>query len=461
MVVTSASSKSIIIQIAATSMINVINLSDGAGHGWVSPFLPLLQSPDTPLIDTGPVSIDQASWIGSVLCLGGLFGSLPYCWLVQQFGIKWALVCLAIPNITSWTLIYWGTSVYHVYISRILAGICGGGILVTFPLYTTDISNNQIRGILGSGLAFFTNLGILAMYIMGNLLSYHTVAAVVIVLSTIYLILVCFLPDTPQSLLRRGQIDAAKKSYLTYKGFNNSQSNSTIEDDFKTLTKAIQSEKTDKIGLNLEDFTSKTFLKGISIGVFLMFLNQFCGAFSILTYAETIFRISGSVLDPGKSTIALGAIQIIGTFVSFVLIDLAGRKILLIVSTVGVGLGMAALGAFSYLRELQWNLEGFHWLPVTSLSFAVLMFSIGLCGIPYFIIPELLPPKMSNVGNTIGMISIWIATFTCLKIVPVLLTTIKLYGVLAIFSATCVLGTIVTILFLPETKGRNLIDISQ
>lgn len=40
-------------------------------------------------------------------------------------------------------IVYFGTSVYHLYIARFLAGATGGGIMVTFPLFIADISDNR------------------------------------------------------------------------------------------------------------------------------------------------------------------------------------------------------------------------------------------------------------------------------------------------------------------------------
>lgn len=43
------------------------------------------------------------------------------------------------------------------------------------------------------------------------------------------------------------------------------------------------------------------------------------------------------------------------------------------------------------------------------------------------------------------------------QILPILIEVINLYGAVAIFACTCFLGMIVIALFIPETKGKNLI----
>lgn len=78
-------------------VVNIINFAHGATLGWLSPFLPLLQSEDSPL-ETGPVTVEQGSWIGSILCLGGLAGAIIYGSLTNRLGVKRCISCIIIPN---------------------------------------------------------------------------------------------------------------------------------------------------------------------------------------------------------------------------------------------------------------------------------------------------------------------------------------------------------------------------
>ncbi|XP_055590223.1 facilitated trehalose transporter Tret1-like [Uranotaenia lowii] len=448
-------------QVITTCIVNIISLSYGAVLGWVSPFLPLLQSDQSPL-DTGPVTIEQSSWIGSILCIGAMLGALIFGILAPMIGVKKAIHCLCIPNATFWLLVYFGSTVYHLYVARFVAGFCGGGVFVTFPIFVANISDRKIRGVLGSLLAFSVNSGILLMYIVGQWLSYRTVPIVMIFLPVAFSVLLVLIPETPQSLLKQRRLPEAERSLLFYKGYRNQDlQSSNFELEFEQLKSCVQDVKVDHQKLQFSDFASAAACKGILIGIFLVFLNQFCGIFAILTYAVTIFEKSGSSLGPGTSSIIIGAIQVVGIIGSSILIDLAGRKLLLMVSTFGTGLGMITLGMYSWLEIHNVNLEGFGWIPVVSLSFGVFMYCVGLCNIPFFLLPEILPAKICNVGNTISMVSLCLFAFIALKIVPVLMNTIELYGVFSIFASTCFLGMIVIGAFIPETKGKNFQELER
>lgn len=83
-----------------SSAVNIITISHGAAIGWVSPFLPYLQSGESHLT-SGSVSIEQASWIGSLLCIGGLIGAPVFGLLADRFGKKLGLQLIVIPHVVS------------------------------------------------------------------------------------------------------------------------------------------------------------------------------------------------------------------------------------------------------------------------------------------------------------------------------------------------------------------------
>lgn len=456
------SSKGVRNQIFATGVMNLINLSHGAALGWVSPYLPVLMSTDQTLLENGPVTVEQGSWIGSILCLGALFGAFLYGYLVEKIGIKRTLQALVIPHSAFWVITYVATSVYQLYFARFLAGLSGGGIIVVFPLFIADISDKKIRGILGSFLALTSNGGILLMYVIGDVLSYHTVALTMLILPVVFTVLMCFIPDTPQTCLKMGKAKEAERCFMFYRGIQTSaEKTNTFRQEFENMEKFIEHNAGQSSRITMADFKSREAKLGIFIGIFLMFVNQFCGIFAILTYAASIFAGVGSSLSPNTSAIIMGTIQIVGTLSSFVFVDLAGRKILLIISTFGTGLGLFLLAGFNWLTvngsATSW-LQDYSWFPIVSLSATVYLFSIGLCSIPFFVLPELLPPKICNAGNTLSMISITIFSFISLKIFPIMVEVIQLYGVLGLYAGISFAGVAVIALIVPETKGKNLIS---
>lgn len=139
-------------------------------------------------------------------------------------------------------------------------------------------------------------------------------------------------------------------------------------------------------------------IRGLLIGLGVLFLNQACGLFALVNYATNIFKMSGSSMDPNTCTIIVGATLLIGTLIETNYVDRMGRRILLITSCLGVALGCFVLSSFSYLSSTQ-DLSSLSWIAVTSVSFSILLGSFGLSPLPFVIVIEIMPKKVSVYKN--------------------------------------------------------------
>lgn len=75
--------------------------------------------------------------------------------------------------------------------------------------------------------------------------------------------------------------------------------------------------------LKLRDFWNRSFV----MSCILISGHEINGVFTMTNYASVIFAESGSSLSPGMSSIVVAAIQLIGSYVSCILVDRLGRKV--------------------------------------------------------------------------------------------------------------------------------------
>lgn len=75
-------------------------MAHGTAIGWTSPFLPNLQSVETPL-ESGPITDKESSWIGSILCLGAIVGTFLFGWMADRFGRKISACVVALPQMVN------------------------------------------------------------------------------------------------------------------------------------------------------------------------------------------------------------------------------------------------------------------------------------------------------------------------------------------------------------------------
>ncbi|KOB57894.1 Uncharacterized protein OBRU01_25769, partial [Operophtera brumata] len=95
--------------------------------------------------------------------------------------------------------------------ARALIGIPMAGAYVTCPLYTKEISENCIRGILGSMLILAHTSGNLFLYVIGDMMSYRPVLWVCLALPTVHLVLFLMMPESPSYLVKSGKLDEATR----------------------------------------------------------------------------------------------------------------------------------------------------------------------------------------------------------------------------------------------------------
>ncbi|XP_062707192.1 facilitated trehalose transporter Tret1-like [Aedes albopictus] len=455
--------KSVLNQFLGAIAVNIITISHGAAIGWVSPFLPYLQSSESHLT-SGSVSIEQASWIGSLLCIGGMIGAPLFGLLADRFGKKLGLQLIVIPHVAFWLCILYGPNVYFIYLGRILAGSGGGGILRAIPLYIADIAHSKLRGMLGSVLVISLNVGILLGFVLGDSLSYFTVPYVMLVAPTLFVACTCFLPETPYCLLKQNRTEKAELSLMFYRGVEGHfQKTDDFRKEFEQMKKLAQltEDPSEEHKLSWRDFCTKQARKGLGIGIFLMALNQFCGALAIITYSANIFTESGSDLSPNVSSIIVALIQLTGTAVSFILVDNLGRKILLLISTIGTTAGLFSMGIFSFLQHSGHDLSELGSLPILSLSFTILFSSFGILPLPYVILAEVLPQKIRNVGSTISILMISTSAFVVLKLFPIMIDRLHLYGAMWFHASICAISIFVILFAVPETKGKDLLTVEE
>lgn len=205
-------------QYKAIFIVNLISFVHGTATGWLSPTVLVLQSDETHL-ESGPITMEELSWIGCLLCVGGMIGNFLFSTLAGRFGRKLALIILGLPNLTFWLLLMFSSSVEHLYVARLFAGITGGGIFIVLPVFVAEIADPAVRGKLNGVMSLVVSVGVLAGYILVELLPVNYISYVMTIAPVIYLICVSRLPETPDFLLTVGKLEAAKDSLWFYKSY--------------------------------------------------------------------------------------------------------------------------------------------------------------------------------------------------------------------------------------------------
>lgn len=187
----------------------------------------------------------------------------------------------------------------------------------------------------------------------------------------------------------------------------------------------------------------------------LMFFQQFSGINAVIFYTTVIFESAGSTMDPNVSTIIVGVVQVLMTFAAAVLVERAGRKILLVQSSAIMGLCLAVLGIYFHLKDHNHDVSAVGWIPLFSMVLYIVSFSLGYGPIPWMMMGELLAPEVKGIATALTVLFNWVAVFIVTKSFSIMREGLGSDWTFWSFGAIMAVGTLYGIRSLFETKGKS------
>src|SRR5664279_4929262 len=278
--------------------------------------------------------MSMALW-GTVI--GAIFGGIP----TEKYGRKkillWVGILFSISAIGS--AIAHGPYTFSFF--RFIGGLGIGVSSVAAPTYISEISTAKTRGRLVGMYQFNIVFGILIAFFSNYLLKgvggandWRWMLGVMAIPALVYTIMVFTVPESPRWLISVKNDLQKAKAILRQIG---------VDDPDAEMNNIIAANNSIKSG-SKEKFFSKKYKAVIWLAFFIAFFNQWSGINFILYYAPEILQSAGlAAKDSLFNSIAIGATNLIFTFVGLYLIDRIGRKQLLIIGSLGYIISLATV----------------------------------------------------------------------------------------------------------------------
>ncbi len=212
--------------------------------------------------------------------------------------------------------------------------------------------------------------------------------------STLFFVLMFFVPESPRWLVKNGRSDTAKRilSRLGGETYGRYQ----VEDIRRTLSEE------EIAHVRFRDLLEPRLARVILIGVLLAALQQWCGINVIFYYAEDVFKAAGYTVSAIMLNIVYtGLIMLAFTFVAICTVDQLGRKPLMLVGTGGLTLLYALIGG-SFFFEFK----GLHVLVLVLAAIA--FYSFTLAPITWVLLAELFPNRIRGAAMAISVFALWV-----------------------------------------------------
>lgn len=319
-----------------------------------------------------PISKADFAWVGSVTPLGAAVVCVVIGTIIQILGRKLTMLLLIIPFTVGWALVIFATNLAMLMVGRFLLGIAGGAFCVAAPTYTGEIAQSSIRGTLGSYFQLMMVIGILLVYCIGSYVSVFVLNLICAVIPLIFGAIFVFMPESPTYLVAVGKKEEAAKSLKWLRG-----SEYDFSQELADLQTQHEEDRKNKVSI-VAAFGRRATQKALFISLGLMFFQQMSGVNAVIFFTKNIFESAGSQLDSSIATIIVGVMQVVSVFVSSIIVDKAGRRMLLLPSALAMCITTALLGTFFFMKKQNPDsVTSIGWLPVASLCGFIILFSIG------------------------------------------------------------------------------------
>ncbi len=401
-------------------------------------------------------------WVASSALVGCVIGCLFAGILSDRYGRKKILIlsaCLfAISAI--------GSAVSHniteLVLFRIVGGIGVGIASMLSPLYIAEIAPAHMRGKLVSYNQFAIVFGILIVYFVNYFITdpvneswniqsgWRWMFGSETIPASLFLILLFFVPESPRWLAKNNR---------------NEKSLNILE----RIGGSEYAKKEMKEILNTDIFESGSFrnlFRGnfrivLLIGIILAVLQQVTGINVFLYYGPEIFKKLGTGSSTALlQTIAVGVVNLTFTIIAILSVDRFGRKPLMIIGSLGMGLCLLTLGLVAYLQRSEL------WVLAFILGY-IACFALSVGPVTWVIISEIFPTRIRGRAMSVATIFLWTANWVVSQTFPMLNENQWLVDRFHHGFSFWVYGLMCFILLMfmwkvvPETKGKSLEEIER
>ncbi|KAM1216712.1 hypothetical protein ACFX2J_012965 [Malus domestica] len=395
----------------------------------------------------------------SCLYIAALVASFFASLVTRKFGRKISMFVAGLVFLLGSILNGIANNIIVLIIGRLLLGIGVGFANQSVPVYLAEMAPTKIRGALNMGpitigilVAGLVNFG--TAKVKGGY-GWRVSLALAAVPSSMMTLAAIFLPDTPNSILERGNPEKAKKMLKKIRGTDN------VDNEFQDLLAATDDAQ--KVENQWTNITQPRYRPQLVICILVPFFQQLTGINVIMFYAPVLFMTLGFGDEASlMSAVITGGVNMVATLVSILAVDKFGRRVLflqggvqmillLLGVMIGMKFGLSGVGSFTK-TEANWILF--------SICAYVAAFAWSWGPLGWLVPSEICPLEIRSAGRTINVSVNMLFTFIIGQVFLSMLCHLK-FGLFFFFAGFVIIVTIFIAFFLPKTKNVPIEEMNR
>ncbi|GAB7352580.1 hypothetical protein MBLNU459_g2964t1 [Dothideomycetes sp. NU459] len=405
----------------------------------------------------------QNSLVNSAMPLGAVGGAIILSPCNEYLGRRWSIIVSCILYTVGGALEAGSINYGMIIAARIILGFGVGLEGGTVPVYVAETVERRLRGNMVSLYQFNIALGevlgyaVAAMFVSvpGN---WRYILGSSLVFSTIMLIGMLYMPESPRYLMHKGRTVEAFKVWKRIRGVSTLDSR---EEFFVMKVSTEEEEAVVAAGRTSKypwvDFITKPRARrAIVYANVMIFLGQFTGINAIMYYMSTLMSQLGfDKYQSNYMSLVGGGSLLIGTIPACFYMERAGRRFWAIAMLPGffVGLVLCAVSQFTG------TLAGKEGVYLTGLIIYEIFFGSYAC-LTWVIPAEVYPTYLRSYGMTTSDGWLFLSSFIVTYNFSAMEDAFTSAGLtLGFYGGIAVLGWFYQILFMPETKDKTLEEI--
>ncbi|MDT5258844.1 MAG: transporter, family, galactose:H+ symporter [Mycobacterium sp.] len=392
-----------------------------------------------------------------MVVIGQIAGAFGAGVLANAIGRKKSVVLILVAYTVFALLGALSVSLPMLLTARFLLGLTIGVSVVVVPVYVAESAPTAVRGSLLTVYQLTIVSGIIIGYLTGYLLagthSWRWMLGLATVPAMLLLPLMIRMPDTARWYLLKGRVDDARRALLRV------EPTAHVDEELAEIGRAFSSEGAAGFRGGFSEMLRPPYLRATIFVIALGFLIQITGINAIIYYSPRIFAAMG--FTGNFALLGLPAlVQVAGlaaVFTALLLVDRLGRRPILL-----SGIAMMIAADIVLMVVFAQGLGGAGLVfGFAGLLLFIFGYTMGFGSLGWVYASESFPSHLRSIGSSTMLTSNLVANAIVAATFLTMLHSLGGAGAFAVFGALAIVALAVVYRYAPETKGRQLEEISH